>query len=277
MRVRDDDELRSGGDRRADLLGERLPRLLGVQLEAAHLRPEVLGEAPGLEVVRQHQGDLVPRLDQAPADEEVRLRAAGRDEDLLGGSAGVEGGDATAQEVGAVRLAVTEPHLEQRQRRRARDAEQLLHRERMHPRLGEVEAHAVLPRALPALQLERDETQRTPPECAFGRQLSAVSKLMSSGRSSQYSGSRSARWERSNGPHSAAAVFTPAARPHSMSWRESPTKTASPGGAPRRWSALRTGSGCGFGCSTSSDPTIVSNTCSSPATRSPRSAPLFIL
>src|SRR5207245_10039767 len=74
------------------------------------------------------------------------------------GDTGVPAGDPTAHECGTVPLAVAEPRLEQRQRGGARDAEQLLHGERVHARLGEVEAHAVLPRALPALQLERDET-----------------------------------------------------------------------------------------------------------------------
>src|SRR2546425_7059356 len=44
--------------------------------------------------------------------------------------------------------------------------------------------------------------------------------------------------------HSTAAVFTPAARPDTMSWRESPTKTVSVGFTPSSATAFRTGSGC---------------------------------
>src|SRR5438034_7951121 len=62
-----------------------------------------------------------------------------------------------------------------------------------------------------------------------------------------------------------------------MSWRESPMNTAVSGAAPSRASAASTGSGCGLGCVTSSDPTITSKASASSATWRPRSAPLRIL
>ncbi len=91
--IGDHDELRAGRDRAAHLIGLGLPARRGVQREGPHLGPEVLGEPPGLQVVRQHHGDRVARFDQAPANDEVGLRTASRDEDLLGRGAGVEGGD----------------------------------------------------------------------------------------------------------------------------------------------------------------------------------------
>src|SRR2546426_6338601 len=75
----------------------------------------------------------------------------------VGGDARIERRDAATEQVGPVGLAVAEPHLEQWQRRGAREAQELLDRERVHPRLGEVETHPVLPGALPAFELEGDE------------------------------------------------------------------------------------------------------------------------
>src|SRR5256885_13302979 len=91
----------------------------------------------------------------------IRLGAAGRDQDVLRRDPVVQRRDTTAKQVGPVRLAVAESHVEQRRRGRARQLEQLVDRERVHARLGQVVAHPVLPGALPALQLERNEPQET--------------------------------------------------------------------------------------------------------------------
>ena len=157
MRIGDDDKLGPRRDGRTNLLDVGLPAFLLVELKRADLRAEVLGQPGGLHVIRHHHGDFVAGLDQAPAGEEVRFGAAGRDEDLVGRGAGVERGDALAQEVGAVRLGVAEADVEQREGGGAGETEQLLDRERMHAGFGEVEAHPVFPGALPPFQLEGDE------------------------------------------------------------------------------------------------------------------------
>ena len=183
--VGDDHELRARRDGGADLLGERLPAVAGVQVEPADLGAEVLGLAPDLEVAGEQHRDLVARLQQTPAGDEVRFGAAGGDEHVVGRGAGVERGDALAQQVGAVGLAVAEPHLKQRDGGGAGEAEQLLDGEGVDAGLRQVEADPVLPRALPTFQLERDEPQLALLEDAVSRQPSAVSKVRSSGRSSQ--------------------------------------------------------------------------------------------
>ena len=155
--IRDDDELRAGRDRGANFLRVRLPSCLFLQLEWPDLRAEVLCQSPGLHVVRHHHRDRVARPEEPPAGDEIRFRAAGRDEHLIGRCAGVERGDALAQMVGPIGLAVAESHVEQRHRRGAGEAKQLLDRERMDSGLGEIEAHPVFPGALPALQLEGDK------------------------------------------------------------------------------------------------------------------------
>ena len=129
-------------------------------MEAAHLGAEGLRQPPRLQVVRQHDGDLVSRLDQPPADQEVRLRAAGSHEDLVGRDPRIQRRDAAAEQVGAVRLAITEPHLEKRPCRCAGELEQLPDRERVDARFGQVVAHPVFPGALPALEVEGDERHR---------------------------------------------------------------------------------------------------------------------
>ena len=60
------------------LLGPGFPLRLGAQREAAHFCPEVLGEAPGLEVIRQHDCDRIahadPQSDQRTERHEVVLQ-----------------------------------------------------------------------------------------------------------------------------------------------------------------------------------------------------------
>src|ERR1044072_1215848 len=59
------------------------------------------------------------------AHHDVRPRAAARHENLLGRHARVERGDLAPQQVGAVRLAVAEPHVEQRIAGRSPEVQQL--------------------------------------------------------------------------------------------------------------------------------------------------------
>src|SRR5260370_165739 len=107
-----------------------LPRTLGSRGTPAGGSPAPAGpqggeSVPAPRALRPLDGARAARFDQPPADDEVGLRAAGRDEDLLGRAAGVEGGDPGPQQVRAVRLAVAEPHLEQLVRGAAGELEQL--------------------------------------------------------------------------------------------------------------------------------------------------------
>ena len=75
------------------------------------------------------------------------------------------------------------------------------------------------------------------------------------------------------GPHNAAAVRTPAARPDWRSYGESPTNTASCAFADRRSNASTTGAGCGLCSVVSSTVTIALKYSSNTHARSPRSVP----
>ena len=169
--VGDDNELSARRDRAAHFVSRGLPARLRLQRKASDAGAEVLGQTPRLQVVRQHDGDVVARLDQPPAHHEIRLRAAGRDEDLVRRHARVKRGDPASQQVGAVRLAVAKPDVEQRLPRRSREVEQLADRERMHTRLRQVVAHPVLPGALPAFQFKWDKAQGVDPSVG-GRRVS---------------------------------------------------------------------------------------------------------
>ena len=92
---------------------------------------------------------------------------------------------------------------------------------------------------------------------------------MRAGSASRRCGDSRARASSGNGPQSAAAVRTRAARPARMSWGESPTKSAPSGPAPRRSRAASTGAGCGLCSVTSSNPHEDVEVVIQPAARQP--------
>ncbi len=112
---------------------------------------------PELQVVGEQHRDLIAGLDHPERGDVVRFGAPVRDEYLVRCRPRVQGGDPLAQGVSAVRLAVPEPHVEQRVRGRLGEREQLAHAQRMHARLRQVVANPVFPGALPALEIEGDE------------------------------------------------------------------------------------------------------------------------
>ena len=109
-------------------------------------------EPSHLHVVRELEQDLVAGFDEAPHEQEIGLRRAGRGQDLLQADARVETGDPLAKAGRAVRLGVAE--LDLGQGLDLGRGQELLEVQGMDAAFGEIVVDDVLPRRLHALHLE---------------------------------------------------------------------------------------------------------------------------
>ncbi len=153
VRVADAHDLRPIGDRGLKLVEIEPPAPLLPQPHLLDLGAEAARDPVELHVVRQDDDDLVPGLDERREGEEVRLARPGRDEDVVQRRLRVERRDELPRRVAAHPVRVAEPLAAHR----VQVTDRVLERERLDPRLGQVELHPVLPGRLHPLHREFGE------------------------------------------------------------------------------------------------------------------------
>src|SRR5690606_24279390 len=164
--IRDDDRLQAVASQASHLVPVGLPPELRSQRDLHDASAERPGYAGCLHVGRHDDCDRAAVLREAPCCGEVRLCTPVRDRDALGRGTGIEGSDATAELLRPVRVSVAEHDVIDVDV--ARERAQLADRERMHAALRKVELDAVLPRGLPALELEGLEFTHHARACVTG-------------------------------------------------------------------------------------------------------------
>ena len=164
VRIADGDQLRAIRHQRAQLVEVGRPagrgaRPLLAQRPGPDDRAESFRQPLHLPVVGPHHHDLVARLDEAPAGDEVRFGPAVGDEDLVLGGDGQGGGDRRAQLRRAVGLGIGE-RLAGQQAGRVR-TEQLADRQRLHAALGQVDLDLVFVERLEPFEREGRDSHGT--------------------------------------------------------------------------------------------------------------------